>query len=145
MKTNIEIADTDQQINACYPIMHELRPHIKAEDFLQRIRYQQTSGYFLVAMKDVVDGIETVVAVAGFRIGENLAWGRFLYIDDLVTNTECRSKGYGSRLLEWLKAHASALDCEQLHLDSGLQRVDAHRFYEREGLPKSSFHFSTAI
>lgn len=145
MKTNIEIADTDQQISACYPIMRELRPHIKAEDFLQRIRYQQTSGYFLVAMKDVVDGIETVVAVAGFRIGENLAWGRFLYIDDLVTNTKCRSKGYGSRLLEWLKAHASALDCEQLHLDSGLQRVDAHRFYEREGLPKSSFHFSTAI
>ena len=148
MNNNIEIANTDQQINACYPVMRELRPHIKAEDFLKRVRYQQTKGYFLVAMEAIVDEadeLETVVAVAGFRIGENLAWGRFLYIDDLVTNTECRSKGYGSRLLEWLNAYASTLDCEQLHLDSGLQRVDAHRFYEREGLPKTSFHFSTAI
>ena len=141
MNPSIQIAETDQQIDACYPIMRELRDHLQMETFVTRIRYQQSSGYILAYLED--DGI--VAAVSGFRIGENLAWGRFLYIDDLVTNTECRSKGYGSRLLEWLKAHASAQSCDQLHLDSGLQRVDAHRFYLREGLPKTSFHFSTAI
>ncbi len=148
MNNNIEIANTDQQINACYPVMQELRPHIKAEDFLPRIRYQQSSGYFLAAMKSIVDEAdvtETAVAVAGFRIGENLAWGRFLYVDDLVTSTDCRSNGYGTQLLDWMKDHAKEQGCEQLHLDSGLQRVDAHRFYVREGLPKTSFHFSTAI
>ena len=61
------------------------------------------------------------VAVAGFRVGENLAWGRFLYVDDLVTLSAHRSKGYGSKLLTWLKAFAVREGCMQLHLDSGIQ------------------------
>jgi hypothetical protein len=28
-----------------------------------------------------------------------------------------------------------------MHLDSGIQRKDAHRFYEREGMSMASFHF----
>jgi GNAT superfamily N-acetyltransferase len=82
-----------------------------------------------------------VVAVAGFRVGENLAWGRFLYVDDLVTLTTHRSKGVGASLLSWLRDVASNEGCVQLHLDSGAQRKDAHRFYEREGMLVAGFHF----
>jgi hypothetical protein len=32
-----------------------------------------------------------------------------------------------------------------VHLDSGVQRKDAHRFYEREGMKLASFHFSQVI
>ena len=28
-----------------------------------------------------------------------------------------------------------------MHLDSGIQRKDAHRFYEREGMSLASVHF----
>lgn len=28
-----------------------------------------------------------------------------------------------------------------MHLDSGTQRKDAHRFYEREGMSVAGFHF----
>ena len=31
--------------------------------------------------------------------------------------------------------------CQQMHLDSGTQRKDAHRFYERQGMTMASFHF----
>jgi hypothetical protein len=31
------------------------------------------------------------------------------------------------------------------HLDSGMQRQDAHRFYEREGLSKAGFHFAETL
>lgn len=141
MPLKIQIAETDQQINACYPVMRELRDHLKKETFVTRVRDQQSSGYVLAFLED--DG--TVAAVSGFRIGENLAWGRFLYVDDLVTAQRYRSHGYGSRLLAWLKEYAKQQHCDQLHLDSGVQRVDAHRFYLREGLPKTSFHFSTTI
>ena len=84
-------------------------------------------------------------AVAGFRILENLAWGRFLYVDDLVTRSDARSHGHGARLLRWLRRLARSEGCIELHLDSGVQRVDAHRFYEREGLRRSSYHFSMAL
>lgn len=88
-----------------------------------------------------VQETDGVVAVAGFRVGENLAWGRFLYVDDLVTHPAHRSKGYGAGLLSWLKEYAEKEGCSQLHLDSGVQKKEAHRFYEREGMTIAAFHF----
>ncbi|MBI3561166.1 MAG: GNAT family N-acetyltransferase [Gammaproteobacteria bacterium] len=138
---NICIATTDSEIAACYPVMRELRPHIAEDQFLSRVRNQETAGYRLAFVQES-DGL---VAVAGFRVGENLAWGRFLYVDDLVTLPAHRSKGYGAKLLAWLKEHAKKEGCVQFHLDSGTQRKDAHRFYEREGMTMNSLHFAENI
>jgi len=135
---NIRIAITDSEIAACFPVMRELRPHIAEDHFLSRVRSQEKSGYQLC----FVEQSQEVVAVAGFRVGENLAWGRFLYVDDLITLPSHRSKGLGSSLLSWLREFAVKEGCVQMHLDSGVQRKDAHRFYEREGMSISSFHFA---
>ena len=134
---NIRIAITDAEIAACYPVMRELRPHIAEDQFLSRVRGQEDAGYRLAFVRES----DALVAVAGFRIGENLAWGRFLYVDDLVTLPAQRSKGHGARLLSWLKEYAAKEGCRQMHLDSGIQRKDAHRFYEREGMTMAGFHF----
>lgn len=134
---NVRIATTDTEIAACYPVMRELRPHIAEQKFLSRIRSQENEGYRLA----YIQASNSVVAVAGYRLGENLAWGRFLYVDDLVTLPGHRSKGYGAKLLSWLKEQAAKEGCEQMHLESGIQRKGAHRFYEREGMSMTSFHF----
>jgi GNAT superfamily N-acetyltransferase len=134
---NIRMAETDEDIAACYPVMQELRPHVAENEFVVRVRLQEQSGYQLALVED--EG--RIVAVAGFRTGENFAWGRFLYVDDLITAVNRRSRGYGATLLSWLRHYATANDCRHMHLDSGLQRADAHRFYEREGMFKSGFHF----
>jgi len=76
---------------------------------------------------------------------QNLAWGRFLYVDDLVTTDEQRSKGNGARMLSWLREYAVKEGCSELHLDSGMQRLDAHRFYEREGMSKTGFHIAEKL
>jgi GNAT superfamily N-acetyltransferase len=89
----------------------------------------------------LVEQADGVVAVAGFRVGKNLAWGRFLYVDDLVTLPSHRSNGFGTRLLAWLQEFAVKAGRAQMHLDSGIQRKEAHRFYEREGMSMTSFHF----
>ncbi len=137
----IRIAQTDSDIVACYPVMRELRPHIAESQFLARVRSQENTGYRLACLQQS----KGVVAVAGFRVGENLAWGRFLYVDDLVTHPEHRSKGYGATLLSWLKEQAVQKGCGQMHLDSGIQRKEAHRFYEREGMAMASVHFVETI
>ncbi len=138
MKRSIQLAESDADIVACAPVIRELRPHIAEADFLSRVRYQQQSGYHLVFL--TVDG--SVQAVAGFRFLENLAWGKQLYVDDLVTASEARSGGHGAALLNWLRDHARSQRCDMMHLDSGVQRHDAHRFYEREGMTRASYHFS---
>jgi GNAT superfamily N-acetyltransferase len=71
----------------------------------------------------------------------NLHLGRHLYIEDLVTAATVRSSGHGRALLVHLRAVARDAGCAALHLDSGVQRADAHRSYFREGLHISSYHF----
>jgi len=129
--------ETDAEIAACFPVMVQLRPHVEKRAFVDRVRAQMAGGYQLAAL---VDG-HHVRAVAGYRIGENLAWGRFLYVDDLVTDAQWRAKGCGGQLLAWLIEQAREAGCDEVHLDSGLDRVDAHRFYEGHGLDQASLHF----
>jgi len=135
---NIHIATTDSEIVACYPVMKELRPQLEEAEFLARVRRLENKGYRLAYVQNT-DG---VVAVSGFWIRENLAWDRFMYVDDLVTLASHRSKGIGARLLTWLREYAVNEGCRQLHLDSGTQRKDAHRFYEREGVTVFGYHFA---
>src|SRR5918912_368320 len=98
MSMKISLAFEDGEIQDCYPVMAELRPHVSAEDFLPRVRRQmEADGYKLAYLAD-----GEVKAVAGFRVSECLAWGKFVYVDDLVSKEGERSKGYGGRLFDWL-------------------------------------------
>jgi GNAT superfamily N-acetyltransferase len=122
--------------------MHQLRPHLDLEQYITMVaRMRETEGYRLAAAS--VDG--KVGAVAGFRVMEMLYCGKILYVDDLVTDQATRSRGLGKALLDWLKEEARRLGCGQIHLDSGLHRLDAHRFYERESMPKTAFHFAAKV
>ncbi len=137
----IRIATTDDEIRACHPVMSQLRPRFDVESLVSRVRLQQREGYELAML---IDG-EGVAAVAGYRLGHNLAWGRYLYVDDLVTDETKRSQGYGQRLLDWLLQTAREADCHELHLDSGVQRFGAHRFYLRYGMDITSHHFRVEL
>lgn len=138
---SIHLASSDEEIAACFPVMQQLRPHLTPRGFVARVRLQEGAGYRLAYVE--ADG--RPVAVAGFRVQETLVSGRFLNVDDLVTLDAERSKGHGAQLLKWLLRHAQAEGCQGLELDSGVQRKDAHRFYEREGLKICAYHFEISV
>ena len=82
-----------------------------------------------------------VTGVAVYRVHENTFQGRQLYVDDLVTDEKRRSSGVGKALLSYLEQKARVAGLENLALDSGTQRQQAHKFYFREGMVVTSFHF----
>jgi GNAT superfamily N-acetyltransferase len=137
----IELANSEAKLRDCFPVILQLRPHLELNTFIEQVAVQAMAGYQIASLT----ADDHVVAVAGFRITHSLAWGRFLYVDDLVTDIDQRSKGYGKQLLHWLIDYAKQNECIELHLDSGLQRIDAHRFYEREGMIKTGYHYSLAL
>lgn len=110
-----------------------------------RIDAQRAGGYRVAAAFDA--GEEDAAAVAGFRIGENLAWGRFLYVDDLVTRASHRGRGHADAVMAWVSEEAERMGCGELHLDSGVgpDREDAHRFYFRHRLRISAYHFAREL
>lgn len=137
----IERAETDEAILACYDVMAELRSHVTRPEFLATVRAMQKDGLRLASLR----AGDRVVAVAGYRLSTNLFCGRHLYVDDLVTADSERSKGHGKALLAWLRALAVENGCDVFHLDSGVQRKRAHAFYLREGLELASYHFSERL
>jgi ribosomal protein S18 acetylase RimI-like enzyme len=137
----VQLAESDVQILECFPTLLQLRPRLKQETFVEDVRRQQNNGYQLA----YITVNARVVAVAGFCISECFAWGRFLYVYDLAVDATVRSQGHGQHLFGWLVEYAKAHDCQELSLDSGVQRFDAHRFYLRQRMNISSHHFSLSL
>lgn len=138
----IHFAQSDQEIERCFPVISQLRPHLNPVNFVDRIRRQEEyCGYQLAYL----EAENSVKSVAGFRISESLAWGKFLYIDDFITDAGERAQGYGAALFKALLKYARSQGCDQLHLDSGVHRFAAHRFYIKQQLDISSHHFSMLL
>ncbi|MEH2209619.1 GNAT family N-acetyltransferase [Nostoc sp.] len=138
---SIKLAESDLQILGCFPVISQLRPHLQQDNFVEQVRYQMKEGYQLAFLE-----IEKqAVAIAGFRISNCLASGKFLYIDDLVVDELKRSHSYGQQLFQWLIEYARNHECKHLSLDSGVQRFAAHRFYLMQRMSITSHHFSIEL
>ncbi len=140
--SRIAIATTPEEIRRCHPVMRELRTQfIDPEKFIERVQRQRRDGYLLAFL----EADSEVRAVAGYRFLESLFSGKFLYVDDLITNARARSLGFGGQLFDWLIEQAREHGCGNLELDSGVQRFDAHRFYLLKRMNISSYHFRIKV
>jgi N-acetylglutamate synthase-like GNAT family acetyltransferase len=138
----IRILVTDDERARALDVIAQLRPHLGRDTFLAQARRQtEAHGWTLAA----VEHEGAIVACAGFRVGEWLAWGKTLYVDDLVTDARVRSSGHGGALFDWLVSRAREAGCVSLHLDSGVQRFAAHRFYLNKRMDITSHHFALAL
>lgn len=141
MSSRIRLAESEQEFLDCYPAMAELRPHIKRDEFVSTVRrLAEIAGYRLAYLTD-----GEVKAVAGFRMSEWLAGGKYLEIEDLVATSVGRSKGYGGELFDWLVKHAEENGCDHIRLVSRVTRFDAHRFYLNKRMNIEAYYFSRQL
>jgi GNAT superfamily N-acetyltransferase len=130
-------ADIDKVI----PTMQELRPHRTIDELREMIRTQMGDGFQIVYVGD-----DTMAfAVAGFRTLYFLFSGKTLYVDDLVTHSAHRRKGYAGMLMQWMINYAKENGYHHFSLDSGHHRKDAHRLYLNHGLDITAHHFSKDV
>ena len=134
----IELAKSESDIEEAGRLLIQLRPQYSLEGIVDQIKKQQHAGYQIACAKED----ELIVGVAGFVVGEKLAWGKHVYVDDLVTDQEKRSTGVGAALIAWLREYGEENGCQQLHLDSSVVKHPAHRFYLRNVFNIASHHFS---
>jgi GNAT superfamily N-acetyltransferase len=118
----------------------DLRPQLPADYSAAMARVFASGGRLVVATQD-----DVVLGLAVWRVLENTMFGRFLYVDDLVTDSALRSRGVGKALLSRCEAIAVERGCREFVLDSGVQRAPAHRFYFREGLAVRAFNFGKSL
>jgi GNAT superfamily N-acetyltransferase len=121
-------------------VHRQLRPHLP-EDYVERMKAVFASGAEMAVA--VIAG--EVAGITVFRVVEKTFSGRELYCDDLVTDEARRSTGVGHALIAYMEKVGRERHCDTLALDSGTQRQQAHKFYFREQLPITAFHFSKKL
>lgn len=130
---NIRINHSDD-ISVIGPILRVLRNTLDAELFGSRLALALEGGYRAFVTEDASGCL-------GYRITQDIFWGKTFYIDDLVVQPNLRSSGVGAALLERAKLEARTLKCNHIRLCSGLSRADAHRFYEQNEFTRTSIQF----
>ena len=134
--------ETDDELRTCFPVMLQLRPHLRDDtDFVDRVNRQREQGYRLFA----VWRRGRPLALAGYRLQENLVHGRFLYVDDLIVSKNCRRYRWGARLLEELDEITRQQGCAKLILDTAVSNALAQRFYFRQGMLMGALRFSKPV
>jgi GNAT superfamily N-acetyltransferase len=109
-----------------------------------------------VALRAAIDSRDSVVLVAdagdelvGFLTAyqdiHSVRFGQRAWVEDLAIHPEHRSRGIGKALLDTAKAWARERGATHLKLESAEARIDAQRFYEREGAQDRSISFGWAL
>lgn len=128
---------------AAFSVMQQLRTSLDEETYLELVEHAyKNEGYHLFAVFEQNE----IVSVTGFMPMTTLYNGPSVWVCDLVTDEQHRSKGFGKQLLtfveEWAADHGYAI----VSLSSGLQRKDAHRFYhDKMNFDCSSYVFLKAV
>ncbi|WLV24056.1 GNAT family N-acetyltransferase [Aciduricibacillus chroicocephali] len=134
----IQELKSKEEMRAAYPVMKQLRTHLDETAYLRLVEEaRQKDNYRMFAL--IED--EKIVAVTGFKPMITLYYGRFIWVCDLVTDASFRSKGYGEQLLHFVEEFAKEHNFSSVALSSGLNRADAHRFYENVNYDKVSYVF----
>jgi GNAT superfamily N-acetyltransferase len=63
----------------------------------------------------------------------------------LAVSSSARGLGIGTGLLEKLESWATRNGAAEMFVNSGLQRAEAHAFYEHQGFTRSGFRFVKSL
>lgn len=133
---------TEDKWQEAYPVMAQLRTDLDEGTYLELVGRMVDDGYRLFSLRDGGD----TAGLAGVAILTNLYYGRHVWVYDLVTDADHRSRGIGSELLSFVERWATDRGCRIVALSSGLQREDAHRFYEEHAdMDRVSYVFTKAL
>lgn len=103
---------------------------------------KQNKDYLILVAKDadrVVGFIGTCKGIA-FELD-----GEYMRIIALAVNRDYQHKGIGSQLIRHAEDYAIEQNIHYTAVSSGLQRIDAHRFYEKNGYTKKGYSFKKEI
>ncbi|HIF6193373.1 TPA: GNAT family N-acetyltransferase [Vibrio parahaemolyticus] len=106
----VQFLEKNSDYESVLAVLLQLRPNYNLDTLSAQIEKQQSNGYQVIYVKSS----EGVLAAAGFSVGEKLAWGKHIYIEDLVTNALFRSRGIGQFIIDWFRTYALESGCEQI-------------------------------
>lgn len=121
--------ETPEEWREAWPLILDLRPEFNETDFLAWREGLLSEGYVLWGAE--FEG--RIVSIAGVTILPHVSRRRDLWLHDMATLPEMRSRGFGRRLIDHLVEFAKRRGCTLVVVHSHPDDHEAHRFYEKKG------------
>jgi N-acetylglutamate synthase-like GNAT family acetyltransferase len=124
-------------------LLTELGYASTAADVVDRVQHSlhsETSWLLLAQSENDVIGLISAELVPYFPNGSTIC-----RVTALVVSAQHRGRGLGEELLARVTDFAREHDCSGIELTSAHHRLDAHRFYERQGFSRTSLRFFRAL
>jgi GNAT superfamily N-acetyltransferase len=124
------------------PLIEQLGYKISEQNLLENIKLHLTPDYslFVAEAQGKLIGFISIHIYHYPHLRESLSRITALCIDE-----EHRSFGVGVKLLVYAEEYIKSQGCSLVELTSGIQREDAHRFYERHGYEERRKRFNKNI
>ncbi len=87
------------------------------------------------------DGGEVIAFISIHFIPQVALEGDFARISYFAVDSSIRSKGIGCELEEYCTELAKERNCDRIEVHCHSRRIDAHRFYTRQGFTESPKYF----
>ena len=121
---------TEKDASSLLPLIEQLGYKISEAILLKNIKLHLSTDYnlFVALINDELVGFISLHIYQYVHLEDRLS-----RITALCVDAEHRSFGIGAKLLVHAEEYIKSEGCKIIELTSGVQREDAHRFYERHG------------
>lgn len=130
-----------EEMKAQYFLLQQLNPRLLQDDYETMLPDMIRNGYRQVVVRENGQPI----GMSGFWINTKLYCGKYIEMDNVVTDVNYRNKGIGKILCDWITQKGRTEGCKHILLDAYVNNRDAHRFYFREGFFIEGFHMNKKI
>ena len=112
-------------INELQKTSHNPMVDIKTQQF-EKILQDNHHKIFLIENDGLIIGLATFYSYPKIS-------GQRAVVEDFIVTANERGKGYGTKLLEYIKQYCKDNNIGVLNIASGFEHEKAHRFYEKNG------------
>lgn len=135
--------DRDDICGICELINCELGYSVSVDDLALRIKQMRDDKHYCIF---VAENNNEVIAFIGIHIGLAFEYsGKIARIIALAVKKEYHRQGIGTKLLQTAESYFKENHVELIAVNSGIRRVEAHRFYEKQGFYKKGYRFAKAV
>jgi len=126
-----------KNILSILPLLKVLNSTTSDEILIQRILEMATQHYKCVGMYLNNE----LIGISGLWFLTRHYCGRTIEPDHVVINSMHRNKGLGKKLFEWIYTYTQSIGYEATELNTYIDNVKSHKFYENEGYKKLGYHY----
>lgn len=122
--------------NDDYRFIYELSKQLGYDYAVSKVEHRlaellNDKNHIIIVVQEALN--EPIIGYIHLHIHKSLYFDNLLNIMGIVVDHNKRGKGIGSLLLDEAEKKALDLNCKGMRANSGIQRIEAHKFYLKNG------------